>query len=764
MKRRIYQTDLLCIPDSSGCDQYTNSDALIARKNQNENLSPRELRKRDSLVDMMKPEDTKLKISLPVSERYIDAMVSGKDSSVWNVDIDFVSKKDLNKLPIVNIDILDQNDPKFATVYVNEMYQHFKQAERQNGFINPNYLNRAENQLVGGEAKRRCLVNMMLNLSRKMNFLPSTIYLAVYIIDQFFSRALKPIVSGDDLILIGVTALMIAFKYEQVGKFRLEKILSYLQGSAANNARRNLIFWENRILGVIDYQLTVPTVNTFLSRYLRFGELSSTMGVPLACCIGERALMEYSLLKYPPSILAATAILLSRSSTEHESPPWTAALQRSTGYSVNALMDCAVEIKRIMLDETLCRSISYLREDWLVHLRHSVENKVRMKLKQKHWDSRTVKNRDDGKEEDCIGKSRGFIEDLDPYNMDLITHIRQLRNQNGIPSVPGCLLLDKQKPLPTAAERASQIAREESFRYYHNSLLCIFDESALQDKRKSIVPFVPLSTASSPHASVCANEVQPSLFLSTPTTVSVSLAQRRIPVVSSAGAATRGSEEETEQMVRSYQGGYFNKRIYAKYATRQIWNQPCTPKKSAAGHLKGNVTFSNAIAPSATTVTPCQPDVGENSGSEQKRKRRKRLEGRADTLVDISSPRSQGIRRASTSLLVNPKDASGKEEDASKAVLTVVGVEEGERDCSSLQYIASKDLKKSVDDIDIEEAFDIEETVRYQVQKEMERVQQALPPIPATFDAVRLRFASAVYRLMITCPPSVHPSIQSKRK
>ncbi len=99
---------------------------------------------------------------------------------------------------------------------------------------------------------------------------------------------------------------------------------------------------ESDILITLDYKLTVPTIHTFLCRYLKAAHADRTM-VQLSCYLTERSLQEYGMLKFPPSQIAATAVLIARKSLNRH--PWSPTLLKYTNYDEVDMAACSDELK-----------------------------------------------------------------------------------------------------------------------------------------------------------------------------------------------------------------------------------------------------------------------------------------------------------------------------------------------------------------------------------------------------------------------------------
>ena len=111
--------------------------------------------------------------------------------------------------PPDDIDERDSDDPLCATSYVQDMYEHFRSKEVSTS-VRPVYM---EDQRYINERMRSILVDWLVEVHLKFKLVPETLYLTVNIIDRYLA---KTEVSRPKLQLVGVTALLIASKYEEI--------------------------------------------------------------------------------------------------------------------------------------------------------------------------------------------------------------------------------------------------------------------------------------------------------------------------------------------------------------------------------------------------------------------------------------------------------------------------------------------------------------------------------------------------------------------
>ena len=80
---------------------------------------------------------------------------------------------------------------------------------------------------------------------------------------------------------------------------------------------------ESEIVNTLEFKFTVPTIHSFLCRYLKAAHADRTM-VQLACYLTERSLQEYTLLRFLPSTIAAASVLIARKTLKRH--PWSPTL------------------------------------------------------------------------------------------------------------------------------------------------------------------------------------------------------------------------------------------------------------------------------------------------------------------------------------------------------------------------------------------------------------------------------------------------------
>jgi cyclin B len=158
-------------------------------------------------------------------------------------------------------------------------------------------------------AMRAILVDWLVEVHMKFRLVPPTLYLCVNIIDRFCA---KNNVERRKLQLVGVTALLVACKYEEIYPPEVRDCV-YITDRAYT--RQEVLDMEQDIVRSLEFKMTVPTAYPFLARFLHLTKASELTSFAANYYL-ERCLQEYDLLKYRPSLVAATAVCLALNNSD----------------------------------------------------------------------------------------------------------------------------------------------------------------------------------------------------------------------------------------------------------------------------------------------------------------------------------------------------------------------------------------------------------------------------------------------------------------
>ena len=219
-----------------------------------------------------------------------------------------------------DLDEEDTDDPLMVSEYVVEIFEYLKELEIAT-MANPDYM---DNQNELEWKMRGILVDWLLEVHTRFRLLPETLFLAVNIIDRFLSAK---IVQLDRLQLVGVTAMFIASKYEEVLSPHVQ---NFRHVADDGFTEEEILSAERFVLAALNYDLSYPNPMNFLRRISKadnYDIQTRTLGKYLL----EIGCLDHRFLAHPPSQVAAAAMYLARLVLERG--PWDATLTHYAGYT-----------------------------------------------------------------------------------------------------------------------------------------------------------------------------------------------------------------------------------------------------------------------------------------------------------------------------------------------------------------------------------------------------------------------------------------------
>ncbi|KAG9438982.1 hypothetical protein H6P81_019147 [Aristolochia fimbriata] len=227
-----------------------------------------------------------------------------------------------------DIDSADAEDQLALVEYVEEIYKFYRLNEEPIQICD--YMG---SQVELNEKMRAILTDWLIEVHHKFELMPETLYLTVHIVDLYLSMET---VRRKELQLVGVAAMLIASKYEEIWA---PEVNDFICISDQAYVREQILAMEKAILNKLEWSLTVPTPYVFIVRFLKASSSDQKME-HLVFFLVELGLMQYCMIKYCPSMIAASAVYAARCTLE-KCPQWSETLEHHTGYSEPQLQDCA---------------------------------------------------------------------------------------------------------------------------------------------------------------------------------------------------------------------------------------------------------------------------------------------------------------------------------------------------------------------------------------------------------------------------------------
>ncbi|KAK2098136.1 G2/mitotic-specific cyclin-B2 [Saguinus oedipus] len=184
---------------------------------------------------------------------------------------------------------------------------------------------------------RAILVDWLVQVHSKFRLLQETLYMCIAIMDRFLQ--VQP-VSRKRLQLVGITALLLASKYEEIFSPNIEDFVYITDNACTSSQIREM---ETLILKELKFELAgeVDVEQHTLAKYLM-----------------ELTLIDYDMVHYHPSKVAAAASCLSQKVLGQGK--WNLKQQYYTGYTKNEVLEVMQHMAKNVLrvNENLTKFIA----------------------------------------------------------------------------------------------------------------------------------------------------------------------------------------------------------------------------------------------------------------------------------------------------------------------------------------------------------------------------------------------------------------------
>ncbi|KAK6125199.1 hypothetical protein DH2020_041065 [Rehmannia glutinosa] len=201
---------------------------------------------------------------------------------------------------IVDIDAADVDNDLAVVEYVEEMYKFYKSAENEGRAYD--YM---DTQPEINEKMRAILIDWLVQVHHKFDLSPETFYLTINIVDRYLAAKTT---SRRELQLVGLSSMLIASKYEEIWAPEVNELVCISDRTYSNN---QVLVMEKKILGALEWNLTVPTPHVFLVRFIK-ASLTDSNVENMVYFLAELGMMNYETLMYCPSMIAASAVYAAR--------------------------------------------------------------------------------------------------------------------------------------------------------------------------------------------------------------------------------------------------------------------------------------------------------------------------------------------------------------------------------------------------------------------------------------------------------------------
>ncbi|PAA60845.1 hypothetical protein BOX15_Mlig003039g2 [Macrostomum lignano] len=242
-------------------------------------------------------------------------------------------KKKYSEVGDVDNESEDSRDCLLVSAYVKDIFTYLQQLEISAAAVRPDFL-QSPSRLQITPRMRTILCDWLVQVHQRYTLLPESLYLTYHIIDAFMSSDAGASVKKSEFQLIGVSAMLLASKYEEIYPPNVADFV-YITDQAFTAAEIRAT--EQRLLKQLNFFLGYPLPIHFLRRYSKVAAATPAVH-EAAKYLAELARADYSAAHLPPSGLAAGAFCLARELLPSREGAcggsgWTDALEVFSGYS-----------------------------------------------------------------------------------------------------------------------------------------------------------------------------------------------------------------------------------------------------------------------------------------------------------------------------------------------------------------------------------------------------------------------------------------------
>ena len=255
-----------------------------------------------------------------------------KTTANFNYDEDIemkIENMNLNNSEKI-MEIPKNTNPQNVDEYFDDICEELSKYEEKYK-VNAQYMSK---QSDINNRMRAILIDWLIDVHLKYKLVPQTMYIAVNLIDRYLE---KNDTNRAHLQLVGVTAMFIACKYEEIYPPELKDFVYITDGAYIKS---DVLKMENKMLSSLNFDITFPTQWNLFEIFKRKLELDEKT-FKLAWFLMELCLINSKILKFKMSQIAASAILIACKTMKVYKENW---FYDNLGINEKDLEECCKEI------------------------------------------------------------------------------------------------------------------------------------------------------------------------------------------------------------------------------------------------------------------------------------------------------------------------------------------------------------------------------------------------------------------------------------
>ncbi|CAL1716553.1 unnamed protein product [Somion occarium] len=251
-------------------------------------------------------------------------------------------RKTVDQVREVFQDELEDEDATMVSEYANEIFDYMNELEDE-CMPNPEYMT-GQSEITW--PMRQTLVDWLLQVHLRYHMLPETLWIAINIVDRFLTRRVVSLVK---LQLVGVTAMFIAAKYEEILAPSVDEFVFMTE---RGYTKEEILKGERIMLQTLEFK-----VSHYCSPYSWMRKISKADAYDLntrTLCkfLTEVTLLDYRFLRVKPSMVAAIGMYTARRMLGGD---WNEAFVYHAGYTEEHLLPGHAMLVQKLTEETFTK-------------------------------------------------------------------------------------------------------------------------------------------------------------------------------------------------------------------------------------------------------------------------------------------------------------------------------------------------------------------------------------------------------------------------
>ncbi|GAA6054670.1 hypothetical protein JCM3770_006379 [Rhodotorula araucariae] len=197
---------------------------------------------------------------------------------------------------------IDWWDISMVAEYSDEIFKYMSELE-ESSMPNPRYM---DHQTEIEWSMRTTLIDWLLQVHLRYHMLPETLWIAINIIDRFLSNRVVSLIKFQ---LVGVTAMFVAAKYEEIMAPSVEEFVFMTEGGYS---REEILKGERIILQSLEFNISSYCTPYSWVRRISKADDYDIQTRTLSKFLMEVTLLDHRFLRAKPSMIAAVGMYLSR--------------------------------------------------------------------------------------------------------------------------------------------------------------------------------------------------------------------------------------------------------------------------------------------------------------------------------------------------------------------------------------------------------------------------------------------------------------------